>query len=201
MGLEVTHLLAMVSPQGYSKSNNASLDILNLQARAVGARLVTGTAGWDGYEDEYRKVLRSVAPGLEGCIFGDIDIEGHREWCRRIASEAHLKCIHPIWGKRQEDLIARFIGLGFKAVLSVVNTKYLGVEWLGRPIDQGSVQEMVRMGVSPCGELGEYHTIVTGGPIFRYPIPVEEAGRDIRDGYGFLTLRPKEPGSEPPGSR
>jgi uncharacterized protein (TIGR00290 family) len=199
MGLKVSHLLAMISPQGYSKSNNASLDILNLQAEAIGAELVTGMASWEDYEDEYRKALHSVAPGVEGCIFGDIDIEGHRDWCRRIAAEVNLKCMHPIWGKRQEDLIARFIGLGFKAVISVVNIKYLGIEWLGRPIDQGTVEEMVSLGVSPCGELGEYHTIVTAGPIFQRPVPVEEAGRSLLSGYGFLTLRPRQRKLDPPG--
>jgi len=37
---------------------------------------------------------------------------------------------------------------------------------LGKVLNKGLVRQIRRLGSHPCGENGEYHTFVTGGPIF-----------------------------------
>ncbi|HAK61507.1 MAG TPA: hypothetical protein DCO77_14215 [Nitrospiraceae bacterium] len=46
-----------------------------------------------------------------------------------------------------------------------------------------------KSGVDPCGEKGEFHTLVTGGPLFRGRIEI--TGTDVieRDGYRFLDIK------------
>jgi len=42
--------------------------------------------------------------------------------------------------------------------------------------------------VDPCGENGELHTFVHGGPMFRHPIEVRPAGRVDRGRFVFFDL-------------
>lgn len=35
---------------------------------------------------------------------------------------------------------------------------------------------MERYGIDLCGENGEYHTVVVDGPLFKYPVKLENRG-------------------------
>ena len=64
----------------------------------------------------------------------------------------------------------------------------LDEEFLGRAISEETVAKLERAGVDPCGEEGEYHTVVTAGPLFSSPLSLEMKGRVCHDGYWFLEL-------------
>jgi diphthine-ammonia ligase len=53
----------------------------------------------------------------------------------------------------------------------VVATR-LDEDMLGKPINKTLVRQISKLGSHPCGENGEYHTFVTGGPIFRKALKV-----------------------------
>ena len=42
--------------------------------------------------------------------------------------------------------------------------------------------------IDPCGERGEFHTFVHGGPMFRHAIPIESGVVVERDGFVFADL-------------
>ena len=42
-------------------------------------------------------------------------------------------------------------------------------------------QEFARLGVDPCGERGEYHTVVTDSPLFREPLVLDAGVRVKRE--------------------
>ena len=42
--------------------------------------------------------------------------------------------------------------------------------------------------VDPCGENGEFHTCVVGGPMFSHPLSVVTGERVERDGYAYCDL-------------
>ncbi|RJX21564.1 MAG: hypothetical protein C4570_02415 [Ammonifex sp.] len=60
--------------------------------------------------------------------------------------------------------------------------------FLGRTPDINAVREMEKAGVDPSGEGGEYHTVVTSGPIFSSPVRLEKKKPVLRDGYWFLEV-------------
>ena len=43
-------------------------------------------------------------------------------------------------------------------------------------------------GVDPCGENGEFHTLVTDGPGFAHPVPAPVTGTALRDGFVTAVL-------------
>ena len=44
-------------------------------------------------------------------------------------------------------------------------------------------------GVDPCGEGGEYHTVVTDGPIFKQAIQLVETEKTSRGEFGRLEIK------------
>ena len=42
----------------------------------------------------------------------------------------------------------------------------------------------------PCGENGEFHTVVSAGPIFAAPIPVHVGETVERDGFVYADIIP-----------
>ncbi|MGE5485832.1 MAG: diphthine--ammonia ligase [Ignavibacteriales bacterium] len=193
-GMDVSTLASMMWPGGITASNGVPRAVVEAQARAAGARLLTGApVDWNGYEPEFRRLLARVKDeGAAGCVFGDIDIADHREWGRRMCSEAGLEAHHPLWGMRHDEAMSEFLRLGFEAFIVVVDLSKMDETWLGRKLDAQAVEELAALGISVAGEFGEYHTLVTGGPVFRESLAGLWEGRDhrvlTRDGHASLDL-------------
>ena len=56
---------------------------------------------------------------------------------------------------------------------------HLDESWLGRTITLDAVRELEALGVDPCGEYGEYHTLVTHTPLFRAPLDLSLGAREM----------------------
>lgn len=167
-GLKISHLINMADKAGSGMSHRLPLPLLRRQAAAQGLTLREGTADWNSYESRFLKLLEQARyEGARGCVFGDIDITEHLDWCRRICERAGMEAIHPLWGIPQEQLMEEFIELGFSALVAVVQLDRLGQDWIGRRLDKKALLDMKSAGITVAGELGEYHTLVTGGPTFK----------------------------------
>ncbi len=172
------------------RSHGFPAEVVALQARAMGLPLAQVYTSWEEYEAHFKDALRTLkASEIEGGVFGDMDLEGHREWVERVCGEVGLQPLLPLWKADPWALLEEFWGAGFQAL--VVATR-LDPAFLGRPLGRELVAEMVARGAHPCGEQGEYHTLVTDGPLFRRPLRVEippgaPAVRE-HDGVWFLNL-------------
>jgi uncharacterized protein (TIGR00290 family) len=145
------------------------------------------------YETEFKDVLLSLKQeGVTGGVFGDIDLEEHRQWIDRICGEVALTPHLPLWGQAQEKILGSFIASGFEAVVVVAKADLFGEEWLGQKIDLDFLSYLSelrqRHGIQLCGEAGEYHTFVTDGPLFDQRIEILETSTVLREGYWFLEI-------------
>jgi diphthamide synthase (EF-2-diphthine--ammonia ligase) len=77
----------------------------------------------------------------------------------------------------------------YEAVFVATRDKEMGNEYLGRTLDAALVREFERLGIDPCGERGEYHTVVTDGPIFARPLALKEGPKKPRLGTWFLDVQ------------
>jgi len=167
-GLPISCLLTMFAPDGFTLSHRIPREIVLEQARALGLPLVEGVATWDTYEDEFlRLLLQLKEKGASGCLFGDIDIEEHIQWCKNTCRKAGLVALHPLYGNTQNQLLERFLALGFVSVIILVRLDKLGAQYIGKLLNADLVNEFTNMGISPAGEYGEYHTLVVNGPNFQ----------------------------------
>lgn len=193
-GLKVRCLLNMVTEDGgRSRTHGLSAEVLQVQSRAIGIPIVQRQTTWDNYEAEFKNVLLSLKQdGIEGGIFGDIDLEEHRQWVERVCGEVDITPHLPLWGERQDKIMRDFIGLGFEAVVVTTKADLFGEEWLGRRIDPDFLKRLDALGgsqdITLCGEAGEYHTFVTDGPLFNQRIEILETQAVLRNGYWFWEI-------------
>jgi diphthamide synthase (EF-2-diphthine--ammonia ligase) len=73
------------------------------------------------------------------------------------------------------------------AHLVCVDPRRLGREFAGRRFDRRLLDELPRQ-VDPCGENGEFHTLVSAGPMFAEPIDVRLGEIVERDGFVFADV-------------
>ncbi|MBN2144068.1 MAG: hypothetical protein JW774_05535, partial [Candidatus Aureabacteria bacterium] len=97
-----------------------------------------------------------------------------------------------LWSQSPEKLIHEFIDLGFKARIVSCQADSLDQSFIGRWIDRDVVSEMKSMGICPCGENGEFHTLVVDGPLFKKKIDLVETEPVLKEGfwkYWFLDIK------------
>lgn len=186
-GYEVARLLNMISEDGKrSRSHGILTGVLDLQSRAIGIPIIHVRSSWEDYEENFKKAMRELKKeGIEGGVFGDIDLEEHREWIERVCGELGIKPIMPLWKIELGKLLNEFLELGFKA--RVIATP-LDENLLGRELNQAFVAEILKFDSHPCGENGEYHTFVTDGPLFKKRLKVKEVKKEKRNKAWFLEI-------------
>ena len=148
--------------------------LLEQQADAVGfpleKMLVSKGVSDAEYEREMLHVLtRYLDSGVFSVVFGDIFLEDVRKYREKMLAKIGMKGIFPLWKRNTLELAREFIDLGFKAVITCVDSKSLGKDFAGREFDRQFLADLPA-NVDPCGENGEFHSFVYDGPIFSEPI-------------------------------
>jgi len=185
-------LTMMVEDSMKSRSHGLPKALLEEQAHSLGIPIVFRSASWEEYEEVFVSTLREFREcGIEIGVFGDIDIDSHREWVRRVCDLTNTTPIHTLWKRERQELLYEFISLGFKATIVVLKDDKLGKEFLGKTINRETIVELEKAGVDASGELGEYHTVVTAGPMFSSDISFEVKRKVRHKGYWFLETESK----------
>jgi diphthine-ammonia ligase len=178
-GLRVMYLLNMVTlDRQRSCSHGLAACWIRLQSDALGIPILQYPTSGDNYEAVFVESLqRFKQEGVDTGIFGDIDFQPHREWINNICSQAGVSAILPLWGGDQKKISQDFINSGFESIVIATRADLLGKEWLGRKFDWDFRREIAagNSGITPCGEAGEFHTLVIDGPMFRKRMEIREA--------------------------
>lgn len=137
------------------------------QAAAVGVPLVSVATEWETFDASLRDTFTALAgQGCRGIVFGDIHLADVRGWYEERTRAAGFEHVEPLWGEAPSALLAEFVAIGGRAVLTCVETAKLDGSWLGRVIDSDFVRDVAATGIDPCGENGEYHSFAYSGPFF-----------------------------------
>jgi len=160
--------------------------VLNRQAELIGIPLVQEEVSPDmeKYENEFKAAVgKLMQKGPRAMVFGDIYLDEHRSWVERVCQEIKIRPIEPLWGFPAKKLMEEFIDYGFKAVIVSCKADVMGEHFLGRQIDRPLISELEKLGVCPCGENGEFHTLVVDGPIFKQPLEILESRPVLKEGF------------------
>src|SRR4051812_8463305 len=183
-------LLTMFTEDGRrSRSHGLAREVLEAQADAIGVPLLTASASWDDYETAFVDLLRQAKQrGAITAVFGDIDIPRHREWEENVCRQAGLNASLPLWQHDRLALLDEWWAAGFEARIVVARETLVDRSYLGRILDRQIAAELAATGVDPCGENGEFHTLVTAGPLFRRPINIELREQVLKSDCWFQDL-------------
>ena len=160
-------------------------ELLHRQAAALGLPLreivITKNASNDEYENKMRTLLVAAqAEGVTSVVFGDIFLEDLRKYREEKLAQLGMQAIFPLWKKDTRVLVGDLVRLGFKAIVTCVDTQVLGQKFSGRIVDQQFLDDLPE-GIDPCGENGEFHTFAYAGPIFHPSIGFEIGEKVLRD--------------------
>jgi diphthine-ammonia ligase len=191
-GFEIRYLLNMINPESErSCSHGMASKWIGLQAEAMGISIIQQTTNGKDYEEQFIAVLKKMrAEGVTHGVFGDIDFTPHRDWDENVCKAADVELVLPLWQIEHKAVAQSFIDSGFQTVIVAVRSDLLGEEWLGRRFNQQLLKDLVEFpDISPCGEAGEFHTLVLDGPLFKKKMVILESENVKRLDHWFLDIR------------
>jgi len=187
MGYSPKVLLNVLNEEGkISRSHGIPIAILQQQAAAAGlpARLISSS--WADYEKKFTNALSSLKEEyqLGYAVFGDIDLQPHRDWEEKVCAASGLEAVLPLWQQDRKELVLQMLSAGIETIIVSCNG-IMGERFLGEQITPALVEELESLGIDACGENGEFHTLVLNCPLFSERINVQVNGRVQHDNYWF----------------
>jgi uncharacterized protein (TIGR00290 family) len=167
--------------------------LLQAQADAAGLPLYPVLIPWPCSNADYEArmgaaVTRFLADGFTHAAFGDLFLEDVRRYREERLAGTGLTPLFPLWKQKPTAELAReMIAGGLRAHLSCVDPRKLDPSFAGRPFDEQLLRDLPP-DVDPCGENGEFHSFVSGGPMFSRQLDVEVGEIVQRDGFVFADI-------------
>jgi uncharacterized protein (TIGR00290 family) len=172
-GFVVDTFVTMCEADGATKSHALPPGLVAAQVAALGGawRPVCVPDGMAGaYANAFDATLAALrADGCTQLVFGDVDLQAHRDWLEPACARAGLQAVFPLWSRPRRALAREIVARGIEACLVCVDTRWLDASFAGARYDAALLARLPA-GVCPCGEDGEFHTFVTGGPGFARPL-------------------------------
>lgn len=181
---DIVAALTMFNEDGSrSRSHGLRPKILAAQTERLGLHAITQRCEWAAYDEAFDRGLAETASlGVTHVIFGDILFDEHRQWAERLSAGRSLTAVEPLWKQSTTDLYHDFLALGARARIVTVRLSQLDESYLGRDLSEDLLPEFLARGIDPCGERGEYHTVVTSCPAFSRPLRLRASGRATHSG-------------------
>lgn len=166
--------------------------LLERQATSLGLPLHQVLISKGANNEEYETAMAQAfneyhQNGIDSVVFGDLFLEEIRAYRDQFLARYGMKGLYPVWQRNTNSFINKFIELGFKAVLSCVDSKTLDKSFAGKTIDDDFISSLPA-NVDPCGENGEFHTFVYDGPNFNQPVKISIGETTLREGFWFCDL-------------
>ena len=195
---EISSLLTTVT-EDYDRvsMHGVRSTLLQQQSQSLGLPLEKILIPKNASNEEYQSKMEITLTkfrqdGVSFVVFGDIFLEDIRKYREENLSRIAMTGLFPLWKRKSADLAQAFIDLGFKAIVTCVDSKFLDRAFIGRLIDERFLAELPT-NVDPNGENGEFHSFVFEGPIFKERIPYTIGEVVLRDSFYFCDLLPTVP--------
>jgi uncharacterized protein (TIGR00290 family) len=181
-------LTTIAADTNRSSMHGVRRELYERQAEAVGLPIEFVTLPFEATNEAYERAMAAVIDsyaerGIERIAFADLLLDDVRAYREEQLSGSDLAGYWPLWGRDTASLAADFAE-DFEATVVSADDKLLDPSFAGRTFDSEFLADLPD-GVDPCGENGEFHTFVWGGPIFEGPVDVttgETVTRPVGDG-------------------
>jgi predicted ATP pyrophosphatase (TIGR00289 family) len=172
---DVRYLLSMKSRNDESYMFHVpNIHITDLLAEALDIPIMSVET--DGIKEEELEDLRTAFEnlkdlGVETIYTGALYSVYQKSRIEKLGSEVGLEIISPYWHVDELEYMRKIVSLGFKIMICGVAAWGLDESWLGRIIDDETIDELVRLNekyhVDIAFEGGEAETLAIDGPIFK----------------------------------
>lgn len=195
-GYQVKYLLNFISKDSKRCCfHGIESKLIKLQSELIGIPLVQKevTADMQEYEKEFKEAVGAFKKeGINKMVFGDIYLLDHFNWVERVCRDIEITPIEPLWNNSPSELIREFVDSGFKAIVVSCQADKFDRDFVGREVDKNLLADLKLRNICPCGENGEFHTLVVDGPIFKKRIQILKSEPVLKEGfwkYWFLDIQ------------
>lgn len=166
------------------------ISVVQMQADLAGLPLITiELPTVFPANNEYQSL---VVTGLKECgiefdavAFGDMFCNGIVEYRKSYIEAAGWECVFPLVGQSSRELAEEIINCGIKTILVTTDGTQLDNQFCGQEYTMQLLSELP-VQVDPCGEDGEFHTLVIEAPCFRGSIALSDIRVDEQDRFTHL---------------
>ena len=191
--VEVTGLLVTMNASADRVAmHDVRRTLVAAQADALGLPVHFVSLPWPCPNEDYERLMgaacaAALADGATALVFGDLFLEDIRTYREQQLAGTGLTPLFPLWQRPTPQLAQRMIEVGIDAVVTCVDSRALDASFAGRSFDADFLADLPD-GVDPCGENGEFHTLVVSSPDFATPLDVEVGEVVERDGFVFADV-------------
>ncbi|MGB5810814.1 MAG: hypothetical protein WBG86_09805 [Polyangiales bacterium] len=182
----VTEAFGRVSMHGVRE------EILDRQMIEIGLTCRRVSLPWPCTNEIYEQRMGAAISelqdsGVTHVIFGDLFLEDLRAYREANLARVGMHAVFPLWKQSTPPLAREMIAKGLRATLACVDPKVLDRSFAGRAYDDSLLTDLPD-NVDPCGENGEFHTVVTAGPAFARPIATRVGEVVERSGFVYADV-------------
>ena len=137
------------------------------------------------YECEMEKsVAQLKAEKIETVIFGDLFLEDVRAYREKQMETSGIDAKFPLWKRPTQALSREMVDSGLEAYVVTLNPELLDVGLCGSRYDHAFLDGLPAH-IDPCGENGEFHTLVANAPCFKHGLTLKKGETIVRDGFAY----------------
>lgn len=186
VGLYTTHVNGEVPYQV------TPIEVVKMQAQRLGLPLVTIELpevfpANDIYQSLVIEGIKSSGLAIDGIAFGDMFCNGIVDYRKSYVEPAGYEAVFPLLGEDSLVLAQEIINRGIETVIVTIDRQAQLTETLCGQTYTSSLIESLADNVDPCGEDGEFHTLVINSQYFSAPIRIKP--QSIETGERFSHLR------------
>ncbi len=113
---------------------------------------------------------------IQGIVTGALHSDYQASRIQKICDELKIKCINPLWHKKELPYLQEIIDENFDVIIVGVASAGLDESWLGSKINKRFIEDVTKVQekykIHVAGEGGEFETFVLNCPLFKKPLKI-----------------------------
>lgn len=186
LGYNITHLVTFTSEKPNFRAHNLSL--IQKQVTAIGLPHLMLTVK-QPMKESYENAIANLKDNynINTLVTGDIDeVENHSNWIEECSKKSKMNVFNPLWKKDRTTILNELISENFTVIFSLVKKPFFNKNWVGKQINQDTVQDLKKLNIDICGENGEYHSMVLDASYYKNAIKIEPFSIKEEENYFYI---------------
>ena len=137
-------LLNVLNEEGrISRSHGIPAEILQAQSQLAGLPIYMISSSWQEYEAKFTEALAFLksAYALQYAVFGDIDLQAHRDWEEKVCATSGLNALLPLWKQDRKKLVLQMLEAGIETIIVSCNDT-MGPQFIGQTITPSLIERL-----------------------------------------------------------
>jgi diphthine-ammonia ligase len=180
-GYELSCLISIISKNSESfMFHTPYIEKVSEQAEEMGIPIVIVNTPGKKEEElvDLEKAIKIAMKkyGIEGVVSGAIESVYQATRIQKICNKLGIECFNPLWQKNSEEHWKDLLKNKFKVIIATVSADGLTEKWIGKEIDEKSLDELIGLSKKYKFHLGfeggEAETFVLNSPLFERRIEI-----------------------------